>query len=109
LTPEQLFADRSAVMLRELPPLLGLGRQNEIHHVTRDQAERAVIILVAAPAVAAGRDDAIRRGRFAKGFGLRSAGIGAVLEIESSKERSETSGLMQLPRARQSYPSKRPR
>ena len=77
---EELLAHRRSVVLFQLFPFLGLGREHEVHRVTRQQAEHAVVILVLALAVAARRVLAVGRRCLAHGAGVARAGVGAVLE-----------------------------
>jgi hypothetical protein len=53
------------VVLSEPLPFLRLRGQDEVDHVARQQAERAVVVLGTAPAVAARRRLAEQRGRLA--------------------------------------------
>jgi hypothetical protein len=53
--PEELLLHRGAVVLLEPLPFLRLRGEDEVHHVARQEAERAVVVLGAAFAVAAGR------------------------------------------------------
>ena len=62
---------RGAVVLLELLPFLRLRGQDEIHHVTRQQAKRAVIVLGPALAIAA---------RVALRGGLEQAGLDGLLK-----------------------------
>jgi hypothetical protein len=59
---QELLAHRRAVVMLELLPLLRLGGEDEIHHVARQEAERTVVVVGLALAVAA---------RWALAVGLR--------------------------------------
>jgi hypothetical protein len=54
--------------------------EDEVHHVARQQAERAVVVFRAALAVAAGRPVAVGDRRLVDGVGRSRAGVRAVLE-----------------------------
>ncbi|MBV6522209.1 MAG: hypothetical protein MNPFHGCM_02355 [Gemmatimonadaceae bacterium] len=77
---EELLPHRRAVVLFELPPLLRLRGEHEVDHVVRQEAERAVVVFGAPPAVAPRRRVTVRRRRLAHRRGIARAGVGAVLE-----------------------------
>jgi hypothetical protein len=77
---EELLPHRRTVMLLELLPLPGLGGEDEVHHVARQQAERAVVLLRATLAVAAWRPLAVWGRRLVDGVGRTRAGVRAVPE-----------------------------
>src|SRR5712692_5758075 len=77
---EELLLDRRAVVLLELLPLLGLRGENEVHHVARQEAERAVVLLGTALAVATRRRLAVGRRWFADDRRVARACIRAVEE-----------------------------
>src|SRR5262249_23761446 len=64
-TLDELLPHGCAVVVLELLPFLGLRRENEVRHVTRQQAESAIVILWTAPAVEARHVIAIRTRRLA--------------------------------------------
>jgi hypothetical protein len=68
-------------MLLQLRPFARLRGEDEVEHVTRDEAEFAVVVVGRAPPVAAGNWlVAVRRRRFADDGGQLRAGIGTVEE-----------------------------
>ena len=77
---QELLLHRRAVVLLELLPLLRLRGEDEVHHVARQQAERAVVVLRLALAVAARRRVAVGRRRLADSGRVAGASVGAVLE-----------------------------
>src|SRR5713101_1557248 len=77
---QELLLHRRAVVLLELLPLPGLRGENEVHHVARQEAERAVVLLGAALAVATRRRLAVGRRWFADDRRVTRARIRAVEE-----------------------------
>src|SRR5690606_24646221 len=78
--PDELLPYCRAVVLLELLPFLGLRGEDEVQHVARQQAERAVVVLGLALAVTAGRGLAVRRRTFPDRRRVARAGVGAILE-----------------------------
>ncbi len=74
---ESVFAP-AAVVLGQPLPLLWLCGQDKVHHVARQETERAVVVLRAPLAVTAGGSLAVGRWCLANDRCLASAGIGAV-------------------------------
>src|SRR2546423_125630 len=68
------------MMLGKLLPFLRLCRENEIRHVARQQAERTVVALGAAPAIEARCRVAVWPRRLAEASRRFCAGVGAVLQ-----------------------------
>ena len=77
---EEAFLHLRAVVLPQLLPLLRLGGQDEVNHVTREEAEPAVVVLRPAFPIAARRAIAVGRERLANGHGVPRTGVGPVLE-----------------------------
>src|SRR5207245_1672279 len=78
---EEALLHLGAVVLPQPLPLLGLGSQDEIVHVPRDQAERAVVMLGALlPISPRHRIVAVGRRRLPDRSGVARAGIGPVPE-----------------------------
>ena len=78
---EEARLDVGAVVLLELAPLLGLGGEEEVDDIGRDQAERTVVVVRAAPVVAARRRLVAERGRrFSHRNHVARARIGAVAQ-----------------------------
>ncbi len=74
-SPEELLLDGCPVVLLELFPFLGLGRQDEIDDVARQEAERRVVLLGRALAKTAGRELAVGHRLFADARCFLLAGI----------------------------------
>ena len=77
---EELFLHCRAVVLCELLPFLRLRGEDEVHHVAGQQAERAVVVLRLALAVAAVWVSAEGRRCLAHRHCIARAGVGAMLE-----------------------------
>ncbi len=77
---QELLRYRRAVVLLEPFPLLRLRGEDEVHHVARDEAERAVVVRGRALAVTARQGVAIGQRRLADNSRVSGTGIGAVLE-----------------------------
>jgi hypothetical protein len=98
-TFKELLAHRSAVVLLELLPQLGLRREDEIDYVARDKAKSAVVVLGRSLSIAAGERVTIRR---AGNNGISCAGVRPSMEkrtldrfLEACARRSQGSrGLL---------------
>ena len=86
---EELLLHGRAMVLFELPPLPWLRGEGEVHHVAGQQAERAVVVVRVALAVAARWRVAVGRRCLADGDGITRAGIRAVLEQAALDRRLE--------------------
>src|SRR3970040_1551443 len=75
---EELLPYGRTVVLFQLLPFRRLRREHEVHHVARKKTERAVVVLRAAPAVAARRGLAERRLHLTDERGVADAGVRAV-------------------------------
>lgn len=75
---EELLFHRRAVVLRQLLPLPGLGGENEVHDISRQQTKLPVVVLGSAFPVAAGRRISKWLHRFLDRARITSHGVGPV-------------------------------